>query len=91
MLSQHLLNLLLGDLEQVEMAREIEYALRDLSDRERKVLELSFGLNGHEPHTHLEIGAKLSVTRDRIRMIEAQALRKLRHPSLSRWLAGCLD
>ena len=61
-------------------------AVAKLSDRERKVLELRFGLNDGTSHTLEEVGQEFGVTRERIRQIEAKALRKLRHPTRSKWL-----
>jgi RNA polymerase primary sigma factor len=52
--------------------------LATLSDRERRVLELRFGLNGEQPHTLDEVGLVFRVTRERIRQIETSGLRKLR-------------
>jgi RNA polymerase primary sigma factor len=52
-----------------------------LTPRERRVLELRFGLNGEHPQTLDEVGRQFSVTRERVRQIEAKALSKLRHPS----------
>ena len=64
--------------------------LDTLSERERKVLELRFGLVDHNPRTLEEVGKVFGVTRERIRQIEAKALRKLRHPSRSRKLKDYL-
>jgi RNA polymerase primary sigma factor len=65
---------------------QIERSLARLSDKERMLLRLRFGLAGCSEHTLEEIGAHLSVTRERIRQIEAKALRKLRHPVCSQAL-----
>lgn len=65
--------------------------LRTLTPREAKVLELRFGLTDGTPHTLEEVGQEFNVTRERIRQIEAKALRKLRHPSRSKRLKGFLD
>ena len=62
-----------------------------LSDREREVLEMRFGLNDGKDHTLEEVGKSFGVTRERIRQIEAKALRKLRHPSRSRSLRDYLQ
>ena len=69
----------------------INEVLDTLSERERKVLELRFGLKDHKPRTLEEVGKVFGVTRERIRQIEAKALRKLRHPSRSRKLKDYLE
>lgn len=69
---------------------QIGGVLDTLSPRERKVLELRFGLEDHQPRTLEEVGKVFGVTRERIRQIEAKALRKLRHPSRSRRLKDYL-
>ncbi len=67
-----------------EILREqVQNSLSSLSDRERQVLELRFGLNDGKDHTLEEVSQFFGVTRERIRQIEAKALRKLRHPSRS--------
>lgn len=65
--------------------------LNSLSYREAKVLKMRFGLADGRPHTLEEVGREFHVTRERIRQIEAKALRKLRHPSRSKKLRGFLD
>ena len=65
--------------------------INQLSDREQKVLKLRFGLVDGKPRTLEEVGKEFNVTRERIRQIEAKALRKLRHPSRSRKLKDYLD
>lgn len=65
--------------------------LDTLTDREQKVLRLRFGLDDGKPRTLEEVGREFNVTRERIRQIEAKALRKLRHPSRSRKLKDYLD
>ena len=70
-----------------EMLREqVQSALAGLSERERQVLELRFGLIDGKDHTLEEVSRYFNVTRERIRQIEAKALRKLRHPTRSRHL-----
>jgi len=64
----------------------IKNQLETLTPREERVLYLRFGLDGKEPHTLEKIGLKLGVIRERVRQIEAKALRKLRHPSRSEYL-----
>ncbi len=66
-------------------------ALETLTDREQRVLRLRFGLDDGQPRTLEEVGKEFKVTRERIRQIEAKALRKLRHPSRSRKLKDYLD
>lgn len=74
-----------------EMLREqIQHALEGLTDRERQVLELRFGLTDGKDHTLEEVSRYFNVTRERIRQIEAKALRKLRHPTRSRSLKDYL-
>jgi RNA polymerase primary sigma factor len=68
------------------LSERLEDLLDTLTPREAKVLRLRFGLEGHEPQTLKEIGQKFGVTRERIRQIEAHALRRLRHPMRSREL-----
>ncbi len=75
-----------------EMMREqVKNALAILSERERQVLELRFGLLDGKTHTLEEVGQYFNVTRERIRQIEAKALRKLRHPTRSRHLRDYLE
>lgn len=66
-------------------------ALSTLTEREQKVLRLRFGLDDGKPKTLEEVGGEFHVTRERIRQIEAKALRKLRHPSRSEVLRSFLD
>ncbi|HTG45374.1 MAG TPA: RNA polymerase sigma factor RpoD, partial [Verrucomicrobiae bacterium] len=65
--------------------------LTSLSERERQVLELRFGLSDGYPRTLEEVGKQFKVTRERIRQIEAKALRKIRHPTRLRQLQGFLE
>ena len=69
----------------------MEDALDSLTERERKVLQLRFGLDDGRSRTLEEVGKEFHVTRERIRQIETKALRKLRHPSRSRKLKDYLD
>jgi RNA polymerase primary sigma factor len=68
------------------LTEQIEKALSTLSPRERRVIQLRFGLLGEQPHTLEEIGHEFGVTRERIRQLEGMALRKLRHPSRAKAL-----
>lgn len=65
--------------------------LSTLNDRERKVLIQRFGLLDGKPKTLEEVGVEFNVTRERIRQIEAKALRKMRHPIRSKQLKAFLD
>ena len=65
--------------------------LGSLTQREQRVLQLRFGLDDGRSRTLEEVGQEFSVTRERIRQIEAKALRKLRHPSRSRKLKDYLE
>ncbi|MCB9450853.1 MAG: RNA polymerase sigma factor RpoD [Anaerolineaceae bacterium] len=73
------------------LKEQIRSALGVLSEREREVLEMRFGLLDGQDHTLEEVGRHLGVTRERIRQIEAKALRKLRHPTRSRQLRDYLE
>ncbi len=73
------------------LKEQLEEVLGSLTDREAKVLRLRFGLADGRPRTLEEVGQEFAVTRERIRQIEAKALRKLRHPSRSKKLKDFLD
>src|SRR5512141_52090 len=73
------------------LKEQVEDVLDSLSSRERKVLQLRFGLDDGRSRTLEEVGREFGVTRERIRQIEAKALRKLRHPSRSKKLKDYLD
>jgi RNA polymerase primary sigma factor len=70
---------------------QIATALDQLTERERKVLELRYGLSDGQPRTLEEVGKAFGVTRERVRQIEVKALRKLRHPRLGKLLKDYLD
>jgi len=70
----------------INLKEQIENALKTLTEREAKVLKMRFGLGDGNEHTLEEVGQQFKVTRERIRQIEAKALRKLKHPSRSRRL-----
>ncbi len=70
---------------------QISDALNKLTERERKIIVLRFGLDDGRFRTLEEVGREFGITRERIRQIEAKALRKLRHPTYSRKLRGYLD
>ena len=70
----------------INLREQIEEALKSLTDREAKVLKMRFGLGDGNEHTLEEVGQQFKVTRERIRQIEAKALRKLKHPSRSKKL-----
>ena len=73
------------------LKEQLDEVLASLTDREAKVLRLRFGLEDGRPRTLEEVGKEFDVTRERIRQIEAKALRKLRHPSRSKKLKDFLD
>ena len=73
------------------LKEQLNEVLDTLTDREQKVLRLRFGMNDGRARTLEEVGKEFDVTRERIRQIEAKALRKLRHPSSSRKLRDYLD
>jgi RNA polymerase primary sigma factor len=73
------------------LKEQIEEVLSSLNEREQKVLKLRFGLEDGRARTLEEVGKEFDVTRERIRQIEAKALRKLRHPSRSKKLRDYLD
>ena len=72
------------------MREELDNALNSLTEREKQVVRLRFGLEDGRPRTLEEVGKEFNVTRERIRQIEAKALRKLRHPSRSKKLKDFL-
>jgi RNA polymerase primary sigma factor len=71
--------------------RAILHALQKLPERERKVLILRYGLADGQHRTLEQVGAAFGITRERVRQIEAEALRKLRHPHLSRSLRRYME
>lgn len=76
---------------QLLLKEQLADVLKTLTPREEKVLSLRFGLEDGHPRTLEEVGKEFNVTRERIRQIEAKALRKLRHPSRSKKLKDFLD
>jgi RNA polymerase sigma factor RpoD, C-terminal domain/RNA polymerase sigma factor, sigma-70 family len=73
------------------LKEQVEAVLDSLTDRERRVLQLRFGLEDGRARTLEEVGKEFNVTRERIRQIEAKALRKLRHPSRARKLRDYME
>ena len=80
-----------GNVESVMLREHIDALLGDLKERERQVIVLRFGLEDGHPRTLEEVGQQFNVTRERIRQIEAKALRKLRHPNRSNKVRDYLD
>ena len=74
-----------------DLQRQINNALGTLTPREEKVLRKRFGIGESTDHTLEEVGQDFEVTRERIRQIEAKALRKLRHPSRSKRLKSFIE
>ena len=77
--------------ERTNLKDILDSALKGLSKREQRVLRLRYGYDDGRPRTLEEVGSEFQVTRERIRQIEAKALRKLRHPSRSRKLEDFAD
>ena len=75
----------------INLKEQIEEALKSLTDREGRVLKMRFGVGDGSEHTLEEVGQDFEVTRERIRQIEAKALRKLRHPSRSKRLKSFVE
>jgi RNA polymerase primary sigma factor len=75
----------------INLKEMTEHVLNTLTPREERVIKMRFGLEDGTEHTLEEVGQNFAVTRERIRQIEAKALRKLRHPSRSRRLRAFLD
>ena len=75
----------------LNLKEQTESVLRTLTPREERVIKMRFGVGDGSEHTLEEVGQSFAVTRERIRQIEAKALRKLRHPSRSRKLRAFLD
>ncbi len=73
---------------QQEMREKLEYVLGTLREKEQDIIRLRFGLDDGAPKTLEEIGKKYHVTRERIRQIEAKALKKLKHPTRSKYIRG---
>ena len=75
----------------VNLQEQTAQVLRTLNPREEKIIRMRFGLEDGSEHTLEEVGQSFQVTRERIRQIEAKALRKLRHPTRSRKLRAFMD
>ena len=75
----------------LSLREQTDEVLKTLSPREEKIVKMRFGLQDGSEHTLEEVGQNFAVTRERIRQIEAKALRKLRHPSRSHRLRDFLE
>jgi len=73
------------------LVEDMEKALDTLSEREKNILTMYFGINGEEPLTLEEIGAELGLTRERIRQIKEKAIQRLRHSTRARYLRGYIE
>ncbi len=76
---------------QDDMKRNIGRSLSSLSPKEQNIIKKRFGIGEDTPHTLEEVGLEFDVTRERIRQIEVKAIRKLRHPSRSKWLREFIE
>ena len=71
-----------------DMKKQIDRILASLTPKEEPIIRRRFGIGEDESRTLEEVGLEFAVTRERIRQIEAKAIRKLRHPSRSKWTAN---
>lgn len=76
---------------QGDMKKKIDKILCSLTHKEEKIIRKRFGIGGDIPHTLEEVGLEFDVTRERIRQIEGKAIRKLKHPSRSKWLREFIE
>jgi RNA polymerase primary sigma factor len=76
---------------QDDMKKKIDKILCSLTPKEEKIIRKRFGIGGDIPHTLEEVGLEFDVTRERIRQIEGKAIRKLKHPSRSKWLREFIE
>lgn len=74
-----------------DMKKGIDRVLSELTEREQSIIRKRFGLGEDMPHTLEEVGLEFDVTRERVRQIEGKAMRKLRHPSRSKWLRAFIE
>jgi RNA polymerase primary sigma factor len=74
-----------------DIKKNIDKALSSLTEREQNIIRKRFGLGEDAPHTLEDVGLELDVTRERVRQIEVKAIRKLRHPSRSKWLRAFIE
>src|SRR3989304_1832717 len=75
-----------SDAERNEISEQMQLILKTLTPKEERVVRMRFGIGADRDHTLEEVGRHLSITRERVRQIEAKALRKLKHPSKLRAL-----
>jgi RNA polymerase primary sigma factor len=74
-----------------DMKKNIDKVLASLTPKEQSIIRKRFGIGDELPHTLEDVGLEFEVTRERIRQIEVKAIRKLRHPSRSRWLRAFIE
>ena len=76
---------------QEDMKKNIDKILCSLPPKEEKIIRKRFGIGDDAPHTLEDVGLEFDVTRERIRQIEVKAIRKLKHPSRSKWLRDFIE
>lgn len=83
--------MIFGQISREELLNRLKESMEPLTDREKEVLKYRFGLESGESKTLKEVGKKFNLTRERIRQIEAKALRRMRTPERTRKLTGFIE